>query len=142
MASFNKTQMAFFKRNTNYTYHIPIHLSGKTDIAETEVFYHTTLLPNDTANKDVDFQWYGAKSVKFIGIQKIAYGELLIIGTNTPENENKTLHLELRPGSNYQLGTPSVVTIIVQDSHRGIMYFLLFEMNLQSFINYSVKFLH
>lgn len=124
---FSKTHIVARERKTNYSYHIPISLSRRTDISETEVFYRTRLLPNDTANEK-DFQGYPVKSVEFKSVQTIAHGELLIFSDDLIES-NETLHVELIPHSHYQLGYPSMITVIILDSYKGTIYFLLFKIS-------------
>ena len=115
---FGAPSMTVSERRTNYTYHIPINLTRKTDFGETEVLYRTKLFHNDTAREDKDFKGFTSQSVVFKSVQTMAYGHLLILPDSDDNESYETLHIELMPDPNYQLGYPSTITITI-DSYKG-----------------------
>lgn len=113
--------MTVLERKKSHEYNIPMNLTRKTDIGETQVFYSTRILSNDTAKANEDFQPYSNRNVSFRSTQAIAYGQLLILSDDDDNESSKTLHIELIPSSEdrYQLGYPSMITITI-DSYTGL----------------------
>ena len=115
---FGAPSMIVQERRTNYTYHIPINLTRKTDIGETEVSYRTTLFRNDTAREDEDYEGFISQSIVFKSVQTMAYGYLSILPDNDDNESYETLHIELIPRPHYRLGYPSTIKITI-DSYKG-----------------------
>ena len=119
---FSQSRMTVTERVVNSTIYIPIIREGKTNLPEDQnikVFYEIKLYTNDTAN-DLDYEEI-ENNVTFKNLQPNASARLIILSDSISES-NETLHVELMERSDYKLGSPSIVTIVIKDdSFVGIL---------------------
>ena len=119
---FSQSRMTVTERVVNSTIYIPIIHEGKTNLPEDQsikVFYEIKLYTNDTAN-ELDYEEI-ENNVTFKNLQHNASAGLIILSDSISESD-ETLHVELMQRSDYVLGSPSIVTIVIKDdSFVGIL---------------------
>lgn len=118
--------MSFREKSINHTVDIPIKRTGNTEIPNTFVYYQTWVYDDDTADNNTDFKQY-EKYVKFKSTQGLAFGKLVIV-SDKEEESDETLHIKLLNGTNYQVGDPSTITIVILDSCQGMDFLIVVQM--------------
>jgi len=114
---FNQSELVNRERRSNYSFTFSIFRTKSTRSFTTVVKYRTVIYNNDTASKK-DFKAFTSKPANFANIQNVTKGSVLVYFDNLREPP-ESFHIELIQGSDYRLGSPSVMKVIILDRYPG-----------------------
>jgi len=114
---FNQSEVVNRERRSDYSFTFSIFRTKSTRSFNTIVKYRTVIYNNDTASKE-DFKAFTSKPANFANIQNMTQGSVLVHFDNLTEPA-ESFHIELIQGSDYQLGSPSIMKVIILDRYQG-----------------------
>jgi len=89
-----------------------------------------------------DFKAFTSKPANFANIQNMTQGSVLVHFDNLTEPA-ESFHIELIQGSDYQLGSPSIMKVIILDRYQGKVHITCYNLiYCITFLDTSIGFKH
>ena len=112
---FRQAHLKAYERRSNYS--ATFFVSRSNTKFELSVKFRTILYKNDTASH-ADFENVPSKDIDFARDQDVSQGSVLIYFDDLNETA-ETFHIKLLLGSDYRLGSPSVIMVTIENHISG-----------------------